>query len=233
MDKNLIKKILIIVIIISLIAAFFLLDLNQYLTLSYLKQSKDKFENLYTEQTVLVIAVYMIIYIVTTALSLPGATVLTIAGGAMFGLMTGVIIVSFASTIGATLACFVSRYLLRDWIQKKFGDRLSIINEGIENEGSFYLFTMRLIPMIPFFMINLLMGLTRMPLLTFFWVSQVGMLAGTIVYVNAGNELGKIESLSGILSPTLILSFVLIGIFPILTKKLLDYYKSKKMRSTQ
>lgn len=228
MDKNLIKKILIIVIIISLIAAFFLLDLNQYLTLSYLKQSKDKFENLYTEQTVLVIAVYMIIYIVTTALSLPGATVLTIAGGAMFGLMTGVIIVSFASTIGATLACFVSRYLLRDWIQNKFGDRLSIINEGIENEGSFYLFTMRLIPMIPFFMINLLMGLTRMPLLTFFWVSQVGMLAGTIVYVNAGNELGKIESLSGILSPTLILSFVLIGIFPILTKKLLDYYKSKK-----
>ncbi len=227
MSKALNKRVIIVVVIISIVAAFFIFDLGRYLTLSYLKQSKEQFTALYTESPAIVITAYVVIYILTTSLSLPGATVLTLAGGALFGLWIGVLIVSFASTIGATLACFVSRYLLRDWVQKKFGDRLSAINEGIEKEGSFYLFTLRLIPMIPFFVINLLMGLTKMPLVTYYWVSQVGMLAGTIVYVNAGNELGKLESLSGILSPGLIISFVLLGVFPILTKKIVGFYKSR------
>jgi uncharacterized membrane protein YdjX (TVP38/TMEM64 family) len=173
----------------------------------------------------------MLIYIVVTGLSLPGAAVMTLAGGALFGLWTGTLIVSFASSIGATLACFVSRFVLRDWVQGKFGDKLSVINEGISKEGAFYLFTLRLIPVFPFFMINLVMGLTKMPLRTFYWVSQLGMLAGTIVYVNAGKELGKIDSLKGILSPGLIASFVLLGIFPIAAKKLISLYKTKKEKS--
>ncbi|MDP2157726.1 MAG: TVP38/TMEM64 family protein, partial [Nitrospirota bacterium] len=148
--------------------------------------------------------------------------------GALFGLLTGTVIISFASSIGATLACFVSRYLLRDWVQKKFGDRLSVIDRGITEDGAFYLFTLRLIPVFPFFVINLLMGLTKMPLKTFYWVSQLGMLAGTVVYVNAGKELGKIDSLKGILSPGLIISFVLLGLFPIVTKKLMGWHRKRQ-----
>jgi uncharacterized membrane protein YdjX (TVP38/TMEM64 family) len=175
----------------------------------------------------------MAIYILSAALSLPGAAVLTIAAGAFFGLLTGVVIVSFASTIGATLACIVSRFLLRDWVQEKFGDRITKVNEGIEKEGAFYLFTLRLIPIFPFWLINLAMGVTKMRLITYFWVSQIGMLAGTIVYVNAGKELAKIDSLKGILSPGLIVSFVLLGIFPIAVKKMIAFYKSKKDKSTR
>ena len=145
----------------------------------------------------------------------------------MFGLVQGTIIVSFASTIGATAAFLVSRFMLRDIIQSKFGDKLKIINEGIEREGAFYLFTMRLIPAIPFFVINLVMGLTPIRTIQFFFVSQVGMLLGTIVYVNAGTELSKIQSISGILSPKLILSFVLLGLFPLLTKKSIEWIKRR------
>ena len=172
----------------------------------------------------------MLIYIVVTALSLPGAAVMTLAGGALFGFVVGTIVVSFASTIGATLACFVSRFLLREWVQKKFGDKLKSINKGIQDEGAFYLFTMRLIPVFPFFVINLVMGLTKMSLLTFYWVSQVGMLPGTMVYINAGKELAKIESLSGILSPSLLISFTILGIFPITVKKLMSWYRTKKRK---
>ncbi len=175
-----------------------------------------------------VIASYMGIYILVTSLSLPGAAVMTLAGGALFGLIAGTIIVSFASTIGATLACVVARFILRDWVQGKLGDKLKTVNDGVEKEGAFYLFTLRLIPVFPFWLINLGMGLTKMPLKSFYWVSQVGMLAGTIVFVNAGKEIGKIESLSGILSPTLIGSFVLLGLFPIITKKFVGMYKKKK-----
>jgi uncharacterized membrane protein YdjX (TVP38/TMEM64 family) len=170
----------------------------------------------------------MLVYIVATALSLPGAAVLTLAGGATFGLVTGTVVVSFASTIGATLACLVSRFLLRDWVQDRFRERVGAINRGIEAEGSFYLFTLRLIPVFPFFVINLVMGLTKMRAWTFYWVSQAGMLAGTIVYVNAGRELGKLEGIEGILSPGLILSFVLLGIFPITIKKLMGAYRKRK-----
>lgn len=164
-------------------------------------------------------------------MSLPGAVVLTIVGGALFGFLTGTLIVSFASTIGATLACFVARFLLRDWVQGKFGDKIVKINEGIGKEGAFYLFTLRLIPVFPFWIINLVMGLTRMRLWTFYWVSQLGMLAGTMVYINAGKELARIDSLKGILSPGLLISFALLGIFPIAVKKLLTLYKKRRSDS--
>jgi uncharacterized membrane protein YdjX (TVP38/TMEM64 family) len=145
--------------------------------------------------------------------------------------LTGTLIVSFASTIGATLACFVARFLLRDWVQSKFGDKIVKINEGIGKEGAFYLFTLRLIPVFPFWIINLVMGVTKMPLGTFYWVSQLGMLAGTMVYVNAGKELARIDSLKGILSPGLLVSFTLLGIFPIAVKKLLTLYKKRRRNS--
>ena len=228
MKKDHINKIIIVIVIIAVIAAFKILGLGDYLTLEYLKESQAKFQALYRENRVTVIAVYMFVYILSTSLSLPGAAILTLAGGALFGLVAGTIIVSFASTIGATLACFVSRFILRDWVQKKFGDRLKTVNEGIAKEGLFYLFTLRLIPVFPFWLINLVMGLTKMPLKSFYWVSQVGMFPATIVFVNAGKELAGIESLSGILSPGLIISFVLLGLFPLITKKLLGLYKKKK-----
>lgn len=227
MSSGIIKKILIVLIITGIIASFFIFDLNQYFTLSYIKASKEKFFLFYSANRILTVSLYMLAYIVMTALSLPGATVMTLAGGALFGFFITLISVSFASTIGATLACFVSRYLLRDWVEKRFGDKLDIINAGIEKDGIFYLFMLRLIPVFPFFIINMLMGLTRIRLYTFYWVSQVGMLAGTAVYVNAGKELGKINSLSGILSPGLIFSFVILGIFPLAVKKIFNWYKLK------
>jgi uncharacterized membrane protein YdjX (TVP38/TMEM64 family) len=217
--------------IIVLIIVYWAFDLGRYFTLSYLKGSLEGFEALYADHRVLVILIYFFIYVVATSLSLPGAVVLTIVGGALFGFLTGTLIVSFASTIGATMACFVARFLLRDWVQGKFGDKIVKINEGIEKEGVFYLFTLRLIPVFPFWIINLVMGLTKMPLWKFYWVSQLGMLAGTMVYVNAGKELAKIDSLRGILSPGLIISFALLGIFPIAVKKLLALYKKRRRNS--
>lgn len=228
MNSNLIKKLVIVGVILVLIILFKIFGLGQYLTLDYLKEQQAAFTSLYTAQPVMVIGVYMLIYIAVTALSLPGAAVMTLAGGAMFGLVTGTLVVSFASTIGATLACLVARYLLRDGVQKKFGNKLVRINEGMDKEGGFYLFSLRLVPIFPFFVINLVMGLTSIPLRTFFWVSQLGMLPGTIVYVNAGKELAKIDSLSGILSPGLLLSFILLGLLPIITKKLLRLLRQRK-----
>jgi len=228
--KKYLNKIIIIAVIVIAVATFRIFNLGEYLSLSYIKESREKFESLYAEHTLPVIGGYMLIYILVTSLSLPGAAVMTLAGGALFGLLRGTIIVSFASTIGATLACLVSRFILRDWVQGKFGERLKTVNDGIEREGSFYLFTLRLIPVFPFWLINLVLGLTKMPLRTFYWVSQFGMLPGTIVYVNAGKELGKIDSLSGILSPGLILSFVILGLFPLATKKLMAWYKSHRRK---
>ncbi|MGA1869900.1 MAG: TVP38/TMEM64 family protein [bacterium] len=204
---------------------FHLFHLDRFLTLSYLKLYQREPSILYANHTLLTILLYMIIYIMVTSLSLPGAALLTIAGGALFGFWMGTVVVSFASSIGATLACIVSRFLLREWVQNKFKDTVSFINEGIKKEGAFYLFTMRLIPAFPFFLINLLMGLTPMPLFQFYWVSQLGMLAGTMVYVNAGKELARIESLAGILSARLIFSFILLGAFPLIVKKIMTGYK--------
>jgi len=227
MNSSLRKKIIIALIIAGCFAAFFIFDLNRYFTLSYIKESRDQFDIFYTDNTILTITAYVLIYIAITALSLPGAAIMTLAGGALFGFVIALTAVSFASTIGATLACFVSRYLLRGWVEEKFGDKLTVINAGLEKEGIFYLFMLRLIPAFPFFVINLLMGLTRIKLTTFYWVSQVGMFAGTAVYVNAGKEIGKIDSLSGILSPGLIISFVILGVFPLAVKKGIGWYRSK------
>ena len=222
------KKIIAVIVLIGLVAAFRILGLQNYLTLSHLKDSREQLALLYAAHKLLVIAAYMGIYIFVTCLSLPGAAILTLAGGAFFGLWSGTLIVSFASSIGATLACFVSRFVLRDWVQEKLGSKWRIVNDGIGKEGAFYLFTLRLIPVFPFWIINLVMGLTRMPFKTFYWVSQVGMLPGTIVYVNAGRELGKVESLSAVVSPGLIFSLAALGLFPIVAKKSVALFKSKK-----
>jgi uncharacterized membrane protein YdjX (TVP38/TMEM64 family) len=225
------KKIVILIIIALLIVAVRVFHLDQYLTLSYLKGSLDRLRALYENHQLAALAGYFTVYVLTTSLSIPGASPLSIAGGAIFGFWVTTIVVSFASTIGATLACFVSRFLLRDWIQNKFGDKITKVNEGIEKEGAFYLFTLRLIPIFPFWMINLVMGLSKMSLFKFYWVSQIGMLPGTMVYVNAGKELAKVESIKGIFSPSLIISFALIGIFPITIKKLVALYRSRMKKT--
>lgn len=228
MDSGKIKKVAILAVMAVLIGLFFYFDVAQYLNLEYLKESQERFQQLYQQNRVAVISLYMMMYIVVTALSLPGAAIMTLAGGGLFGLVTGTIAVSFASTIGATLACLASRFVLRDWVQNKFGEKLQTINEGIDKEGAFYLFSLRLIPIFPFFIINLLMGLTTMPIRTYFWVSQLGMLPATIVYVNAGNELAKIDSLGGIVSPSLLISFAILGLFPITVKKLMGRFRGTR-----
>jgi len=222
------QKLTILAVVAAIVGLFILFDLDRYFTLSFLKESRDSFAALYSRSPALVIGVYFMIYLVVAALALPGAVVMTLAGGALLGLFVGTVVVSFASTIGATLACFFSRFLLRDWVQSKFGDKLESVNRGIQREGAFYLFTLRLIPIFPFFIINLVMGLTRMPLFRYYWVSQLGMFPATLVYVNAGKELGKIESVAGILSPALLVSFAVLGLFPIVVKKALAWYGAKR-----
>lgn len=223
------KKIGLVVIIVLLVVVFFHYDLDRLLTLDGLKSGLTQFETWREESPLLVGSTFLLLYVVVTALSLPGAVIMTLAAGTLFGLFWGTVIVSFASSIGATLAFLVSRYLLRDWVQTKFGSRLKAFNEGVEKEGAFYLFTLRLVPVFPFFLINLLMGLTGLRALTFYWVSQVGMLVGTVVYVNAGTQLGQLESLSGILSPSLLLSFVLLGVFPLIAKKIVNVVKARRV----
>ncbi len=223
------KKAIVLAMIGALIVGFFWFDLDQLLTLEGLKAGLAQFDAWRQARPLLVGGGFLLLYVAVTALSLPGAAVMTLAAGALFGLLWGTIIVSFASSIGATLAFLVSRYLLRDTVQKRFGERLKPINDGIEKEGAFYLFTLRLVPVFPFFLINLLMGLTPIRAATFYWVSQVGMLAGTLVYVNAGTQLAQIDSLAGILSPTLLLSFALLGLFPLIAKKLLAVIKTRRV----
>ena len=221
-------KLILIATIVVLIVAFFVFDLQRFLTLEYLKDRQQAFADFYAANRLLTIAIYFILYVVVTALSLPGAAVMTLAGGGLLGFWTAMVTVSFASTLGATLAFLASRFLLRDWVQGKFGDKLKAINEGVEREGSFYLFTLRLVPLFPFFVINLVMGLTPMRAGAYYLVSQIGMLPGTAVYVNAGTQLGQIESAAGILSPGILISFVLLGIFPLIAKRIIDIIKSRK-----
>ena len=221
-------RVVIFALIATFIVCFFYFDLGRYFTLDYLKGQQQALQNYHAAKPVLTIAVYMGIYIAVTALSLPGAAIMTLAAGALFGNLVGLIMVSFASSIGATLAFLVSRFLLRDYVQNKFGDKLKAINAGVEKEGAFYLFTLRLVPVFPFFVINLAMGLTPIKTLAFYLVSQVGMLAGTFVYVNAGTQIGKLESLQGILSPELLLSFALLGIFPLAAKKIINLIKARR-----
>ena len=227
MDKT---KITLLTVVIVLVALFFVFDLGQYFNLEYLKGKQAVMDAYYEREPLTTAVSFFFLYVIITGLSLPGAAILTLAAGAIFGVLWGTIVVSFASTIGATLAFLVSRYLFREAIQGRFADKLTAINRGIDEEGAFYLFTLRLVPIFPFFIINLVMGLTTIKALTFFLVSQVGMLAGTVVYVNAGTQIAKIEQLKDIASPELILSFVLLGIFPLLAKKTVDYLKRRKIR---
>lgn len=227
MTSRTVKKLALAAAIIAAVALFFAFDLGRFLTLDYIKESRDRFAALYAADPAVTLGGYFLIYILVVALNLPGAAIMSLAGGALFGFWIGLLVISFASSIGATLACALARYLFRDAVARRFGDKLAKVHEGVAREGAFYLFTMRLIPAIPFFAINLVMGLTEMRLWTFYWVSQLGMLAGTAVYVNAGKELGAIESLSGILSPGLIFSFALLGVFPLLVKKALTLYKKR------
>lgn len=223
------KKVLLLCVVVLAVAAFFVFDLDQLLTLEGLKSIQVSMEAWRNSAPVLVALGFLLFYVAVTALSLPGAAVMTVAAGAFFGLWWGTLIVSFASSIGATVAFLVSRYLFREWVQKRFGDRLKAINDGVAREGAFYLFTLRLVPVFPFFLINLLMALTPIRTWTFYWVSQVGMLAGTLVYVNAGTQLARIDSLGGLLSPQLLLSFVLLGIFPLLAKKIVALVQRQRV----
>lgn len=223
------KKAALLGIIAALVAAFFVFDLNQYLTLTGLKESVDEFSEYIDQNPVLSISVFFAIYVAVTALSLPGAAILTLAAGALFGLWLGLLLVSFASTIGATLAFLSARFVFRDTVKKRFGEKLKKIDEGVEKQGAFYLFTLRLVPVFPFFAINLLMGLTSLKTRTFYWVSQLGMLAGTLVYVNAGTQLAQLDSLSSIVSPDLILSFVLLGIFPWIAKAIVAIVNRRRV----
>ncbi len=223
------RRLLLLVALLAAVAAFIAFDLGRYLSLEYFKSQQAAIETWRAAQPATAGLVFFLAYVAVTGLSLPGATVLTLAAGAIFGLLWGTVLVSFASSAGATLAFLASRFLLRDWVQSRFGERLRAINHGVAREGGFYLFTLRLVPVFPFFMINLLMGLTPMRAGTFYWVSQVGMLAGTLVYVNAGTQLAGIDSLRGILSPALIASFALLGIFPLIAKKIVAAVKAHQV----
>jgi pyruvate/2-oxoglutarate dehydrogenase complex dihydrolipoamide dehydrogenase (E3) component/uncharacterized membrane protein YdjX (TVP38/TMEM64 family) len=223
------KKTGLAVLVATLVAAYFAFDLGRYLSLDYLKASQSAFAALYAERPLAVAAGFFALYVLVTAASFPGAAILTLAGGAVFGLGWGLLLVSFASSLGATLAFLAARFVLRDSLQARFGNRLAEINRGIEKDGAFYLFTLRLIPVVPFFVINLVMGLTRMKAATFYWVSQLGMLAGTAVYVNAGTQLARLDSLQGILSPGLLGSFVLLGLFPLVARKVVEAVQRRKV----
>ncbi|MFZ1712535.1 MAG: VTT domain-containing protein, partial [Nitrosomonas sp.] len=212
-----------------LIGLFFVFDLGRFFSLEALKESHRDLQQSYQEQPFLVIGIYSLTYIVVAALSLPGATVMTLAGGAMFGIWVGVPVVIISAAIGATLAFWAARYVLRDAVQRRFGDRLETVNRGLKRDGAFYLFTLRLVPIFPFFLINLLMGLTTLPSTTYFWVSLVGMFAGTAVYVNAGTQLATITQMSDVMSPALIISFTVLALFPWLARWVIERVKTRRL----
>jgi pyruvate/2-oxoglutarate dehydrogenase complex dihydrolipoamide dehydrogenase (E3) component/uncharacterized membrane protein YdjX (TVP38/TMEM64 family) len=223
------RKLALMGLILALLGSFFVFDLGQYLSLDALKAQQAALNAQVAAQPWQAAGLFFLAYVLVTALSLPGAALMTLLGGALFGLLEGLVLVSFASTLGASLAMLSSRFLLRDWVQQRFGRRLAGIDAGVEREGAFYLFALRLVPVFPFFLINLAMGLTRLPLRTYWWVSQLGMLPGTLVYVNAGRELGQLESLAGILSPGLLGAFVLLGVFPLLARRALDVLQARRV----
>lgn len=222
-------RVILLIIIAAVVGIFFTFDLGQYLTLDYIKSQQAHLDAEVAARPLAIAAAYFLVYVLVTAISLPGAAIMTLAGGAMFGLWWGLLLVSFASTIGATLAMLVARFVLREQVSRRFERQLSKIDKGIEREGAFYLFTLRLVPLFPFFAINLVMGLTKIKVPVYFVVSQLGMLAGTFVYVNAGTQLAQIETLRGIVSPELLLSFVLLGVFPLLGKKLVDVVRARRV----
>ncbi len=222
------QKLLLLVVLALVVVLFFLFDLGGYLTLDNLKEQQAGLQAWHAANPWTSRLLFFAVYVAVTALSLPGATVMTLAVAAILGFVEGLILVSFASTLGATLAFLIARFLLRDAVQARFRDRLRPINAGVEKDGAFYLFGLRLVPLFPFFVINLVMGLTPIRTWTYAWVSQVGMLPGTMVYVNAGTRLGQVDSLAGVLSPGLILSFALLGLFPLLARKALAALKARR-----
>jgi uncharacterized membrane protein YdjX (TVP38/TMEM64 family) len=223
-----IKKAILVLVLLAAIVAYFVFDLGQILSLENFKASQADIVAAKDANPVLYISGFFILYVAVTGLSIPGAAIMSLIAGALFGVLMGTIIVSFASTMGATLAFLSARFVLRDWVQGKFGERLRAIDDGLEKDGAFYLFTLRLIPVFPFFVINLLMGLTRIKTRTFFWVSQLGMLPATIVFVNAGTQISRIESTAGLLSPTLIASFVALALFPWAAKAIVAVAKRSR-----
>lgn len=219
------KKMLILCLIVIAMGAFFYFDLGQWLTLNQLKAQQSTLEAYRVNNPILVPIIYISLYIIVTAFSLPGATIMTLSGGAIFGVFWGTVFANISATIGATIAFLISRFVMGTWVQKQFGDRMTPINKGIEQDGAFYLFSLRLVPLFPFFIINVVMGLTKIKPFTFFWVSSIGMIAGSAVYANAGTQLAKLESLSDIASPSLLISFALLGLFPLITAKALGLLK--------
>ena len=221
------KKWMVIILLLAILAAVAFVGVGDYLSLKYLMQQQAVFQAMYTESPLLVVSAYFLLYLLVTAFSIPGAAVLTLGCGALFGFFIGVLVGSFASSIGALLAFWVVRLLARDVFQKKFSKQLATVNQGVQEDGTFYLFGLRLVPVLPFFLVNILMALTPIKSLTFYLISQIGMLAGTMVYVNAGTRLAEIDSLSGILDPQLIFAFVLLAIFPIVARKVTRYLKRR------
>ena len=222
-------KLSLLIAIAVLIGGFFVFDLGQYFNLEFFKSQQAAIDHYYQQNPLTTVSIFFILYVAVTGLSLPGAAIMTLVAGAIFGLLWGTIIVSFASSIGATVAFLAARFLFQDTVQKRFGHNLKAINRGVEREGAFYLFTLRLVPAFPFFVINLVMALTPIKTLTFYGVSQLGMLPGTLVYVNAGTQIAEIESVSGILSADLIFSFVLLGLFPLIAKRVVAFIKARKV----
>ncbi|MTJ00990.1 dihydrolipoyl dehydrogenase [Idiomarina piscisalsi] len=222
------KKLLLLLVIAALFVSAFAFDLTQYLSLDVLKEKQQQLNQLFMDYPLQTFAIYFAIYVISTALSLPGATVLTLGAGAIFGFGWGLLLASFAASLGAFLSFLSARFILRDWVQDKFGERLDAINRGIERDGAFYLLSLRLVPIFPFFVINLVMGLTPIKAWTYYWVSQVGMLLGAAVYINAGTQLAQINSLGDVVSADLIGAFVLLGIMPIIAKFILSLLKRRK-----
>ncbi|MES2832913.1 MAG: FAD-dependent oxidoreductase [Pseudomonadota bacterium] len=223
------KKALVVVLVAAALAAYVAFDVGSYLSLDYFKARQAAFQAYYADYPLQAIGLYCLAYLSLTALSLPGATIITLAGGALFGLGIGTLVVSFASAVGATLAFWTSRYLLRDWVRARFRKQFNAIDAGVAREGVFYLFSLRLLPLFPFFAVNLLMGLTSMRTWPYYWGSQLGMLAGTVVYVNAGTRLATIDDLGDIATPAILGSFVLLAVFPLIAKKLLALFKQRKL----
>lgn len=222
------KKITVIILFVIIIALFLSLDLGQYLNLTYVKSQQDAIDNYYAMNPVHTGLIFFISYILVTGVSLPGAGIMTLAAGAIFGVVWGTILVSFASVFGATMAFLIARYLFHDYVQARFTKYLEPINHGIRKEGNHYLFIIRFVPIFPFFIVNNLMALTPIKTLNFALVSQIGMLLPTIIFVNAGTQLAKIESAGDVLSPELIASFALLGLFPLVAKKILIYVRKKR-----
>ncbi|MCB1610311.1 MAG: FAD-dependent oxidoreductase [Xanthomonadales bacterium] len=223
------RRWLLLALVAIALVAFFALDLGRFFSLEALRAHREGLLTQIGAHPLLSAGIFFLVYVAVTALSLPAAALLTIAGGALFGFGLGTLLVSFASTLGATLAMLLARYLLRDSVQAKFGSRLKAIDDGLEREGAFYLFALRLVPVFPFFLVNLTLGLTRLPARTFFWVSQLGMLPATAVYVYAGTEIGQLTSLKGLISPGLLGAFILLGLLPLITKKILDLLRARRV----